>query len=122
MPGNAEDHRDPARDQQKAGGQKLRVNVALQDDFSLNYTLSLYLIDTLALIDPNSPNYAADVMTLCESILENPDTILRRQLSKVKDEAMAAMKEEGVPYEERIERLEELEYPKLPGVCVQHLQ
>lgn len=100
------------RDQQKAGGPKLRVNVALQDDFSLNYTLSLYLIDTLSLIDPNSPNYAADVMTLCESILENPDTILRRQLSKVKDEAMAAMKEEGVPYEERIERLEALEYPK----------
>ncbi|WP_038171885.1 DEAD/DEAH box helicase [Verrucomicrobium sp. BvORR106] len=94
------------------GGQKLRVNVALQDDFSLNYTLSLYLIDTLSLIDPNSPGYAADVMTLCESILENPDTILRRQLSKVKDEAMAAMKEEGVPYEERIERLDELEYPK----------
>jgi hypothetical protein len=44
--------------------------------------------------------------------MENPDTILRRQLSKVKDEAMAAMKAEGIPYEERITRLEELEYPK----------
>jgi hypothetical protein len=51
-------------------------------------------------------------MTLCESILENPDLILRRQLGKVKDEAMAAIKNEGVPYEERIARLEELEYPK----------
>lgn len=93
-------------------GNKLRLNVQLQDDFSLNYTLSLYLIDTLALIDPASPTYAADILTLCESIMENPDIILRRQLSKVKDEAMAAMKEEGVPYEERIARLEELEYPK----------
>ena len=92
--------------------QKLRLNVELQDDFSLNHTLSLYLIDTLALIDPNSPTYAADMLTLCESILENPDLILRRQLSKVKDEAMAMMKQEGVPYEERIARLEELEYPK----------
>ncbi|GAA5137769.1 DEAD/DEAH box helicase [Prosthecobacter algae] len=101
----------PPKDRQKPG-QKLRLNVELQDDFSLNQTLSLYLIDTLALIDPNSPNYAADVLTLCESILENPDLILRRQLSKVKDEAMAAMKEEGLPYEERIARLEELEYPK----------
>ncbi len=91
---------------------KLQLNVELQDDFSLNHTLSLYLIDTLALIDPASATYAADVMTLCESILENPDVILRRQLSKVKDEAMAAMKNEGVPYEERIAKLEELEYPK----------
>lgn len=98
--------------QRDADGTKLRLNVELQEDFSLNYTLSLYLIDTLALIDPASPDYAADVMTLCESILENPDLILRRQLGKVKDEAMATMKNEGVPYEERIARLEELEYPK----------
>ncbi|HEX2750444.1 MAG TPA: DUF3516 domain-containing protein, partial [Verrucomicrobiales bacterium] len=54
----------------------------------------------------------ADVMTLCESILENPDIILRRQLDKVKTEAMNAMKAEGIPYEERIAKLEELEYPK----------
>lgn len=95
-----------------ADGTKLRLNVELQDDFSLNYTLSLYLIDTLALIDPNSPTYAADVMTLCESILENPDIILRRQLDQVKTEAMTAMKNEGIPFEERIAKLEDLEYPK----------
>ncbi len=93
-------------------GTKLRVNVALQDDFSLNYTLSLYLIDTLALIDPASPSYAPDVLTLCESIIENPDLILRRQLSKVKDEAMLQMKADDIPYEERIAKLDELEYPK----------
>ena len=98
--------------QRTADGTKLRLNVELQEDFSLNYTLSLYLIDTLALIDPASPTYAADVMTLCESILENPDIILRRQLDQVKDEAMVAMKNEGVPFEERIAKLEELEYPK----------
>ncbi len=93
-------------------GTKLRLNVELQDDFSLNQSLSLYLIDTLALIDPAAPAYAADVMTLCESILENPDIILRRQLDAVKTEAMTAMKNDGVPFEERIAKLEELEYPK----------
>ncbi len=98
--------------QRAADGTKLRLNVELQEDFSLNYTLSLYLIDTLALIDPASPTYAADVMTLCESILENPDIILRRQLDQMKDEAMVAMKNEGLPFEERIAKLEELEYPK----------
>jgi superfamily II DNA or RNA helicase len=97
---------------QRVGGSKLRLNVELQEDFSLNHALSLYLIDALPLLDPNSPNYAVDVMTLCESILENPDIILRRQLDKVKTEAMNAMKAEGVPFEERIAKLEELEYPK----------
>ena len=96
----------------REGGNKLRLNVELQDDFSLNHTLSLYLIDTLVLIDPASPGYAADVLTLCESILENPEIILRRQLDQVKTEAMNAMKNDGVPFDERISRLEELEYPK----------
>jgi len=93
-------------------GIKLRLNVELQDDFSLNYTLSLYLIDALALIDPATPTYAADVMTLCESIVENPEIILRRQLDKVKTEAMNAMKADGVAFEERLAKLDELEYPK----------
>lgn len=98
--------------QRDTSGTKLRVNIELQEDFSLNYTLSLYLIDTIALIDPASPKFALDVLTLCESILENPDIILRRQLDRVKNEAMTAMKNEGVEYNERISRLEELEYPK----------
>ena len=98
--------------QRPPDGTKLRLNVELQDDFSLNHALSLFVIDSLALIDPASATYAADVMTLCESILENPDIILRRQLDRVKNEAMTAMKNEGVPFEERVARLEELEYPK----------
>ena len=97
---------------ERKDGTKLRLNVELQDDFSLNYTLSLYLIDTLAVIDPASPTFAPDVLTLCESIVENPDIILRKQLDHVKDEAMAEMKAEGIPFEERLLRLEELEYPK----------
>ncbi|MCP5554810.1 MAG: DUF3516 domain-containing protein [Akkermansiaceae bacterium] len=94
------------------GGPKLRLKVDLQEDFSLNHALSLYLIDTLALIDPASVDYAADVLTLCESILENPDIILRRQLDKLKTEEMNRMKADGVAFEDRLARLEELEYPK----------
>lgn len=97
---------------QRQGGSKLRLNVELQEDFSLNHALSLYLIDALTLLEPASPTYALDVLTLCESILENPDIILRRQLDQVKNEAMAAMKAEGVPFEERVAKLEDLEYPK----------
>ena len=52
------------------------------------------------------------MLTLVESILENPELILRRQLDKLKDRAVAEMKAEGVEYEQRMEELEKLEYPK----------
>jgi hypothetical protein len=96
-----------------AGGRhRIRINVELQDDFSLNQSLSLYLIDTLKLIDPAGPDHALVVLTLVESILEDPDIILRRQLDRLKTQKMAEMKQEGIPYEERLARLEELEHPK----------
>ena len=97
---------------QPGSAQKLRLNIDLQDDFSLNHTLSLYLIDTLALLDQNSPTYPLDVLTLIESILENPDIILRRQLDALKTEKMAELKQQGMEFEERIAELEKLEYPK----------
>lgn len=95
-----------------AEGAKLRVNVALQDDFSMNQTLSLYVHETLPLMDPQAPDYALVVLTLVESIMEDPDLILRKQLDKVKSQAMAEMKAEGLDYNERMEELEKLEYPK----------
>ena len=95
-----------------AVGVKLRLDVGLQEDFSLNHALSLYIHDTLPLMDPQAPDYALVVLTLVESILEDPDLILHRQLSKLKGEAVAQMKAEGVEYNERMERLEELEHPK----------
>jgi superfamily II RNA helicase len=94
------------------GGRKLRVNVELQDDFSMDQTLSLYLIETIPLLNPESPEYGLDLLTLVESILEDPDIILRKQLDKVKSQKMAEMKMAGVEYDERIEELEKLEYPK----------
>ncbi|MFH1496628.1 MAG: DUF3516 domain-containing protein [Verrucomicrobiota bacterium] len=93
-------------------GRKLRVNLELQDDFSLHQALSLYLIDTLPKLDRESSDYPFDVLTLCEAIVENPEVILRQQLAKVKDRAIMEMKEAGVPYEERMEKLEQLEHPK----------
>ncbi len=91
---------------------KVRVHADLQEDFSLNHALSLYLIDTIKLLDKNDPEYALTVLTLVESILENPDLILRKQLDRLKSEKMAEMKAEGIEYDDRIAELEKLEYPK----------
>jgi len=93
-------------------GVYLRVNVELQDDFSMDQVLSLYVLETIPLMNPQAPDYAFVLLTLVESILEDPDIILRKQLDKVKDQKMAEMKMEGIEYEQRMEELEKLEYPK----------
>ncbi|MFM8877910.1 MAG: DUF3516 domain-containing protein [Verrucomicrobiota bacterium] len=96
----------------KGEGKRVRVNVELTEDFSRNQTLSLYLLDTLPLLDRESPDYALDVLTLVESILETPDLILRRQLDRLKGEKVAELKAQGMEYDQRMEELEKLEYPK----------
>jgi replicative superfamily II helicase len=90
----------------------LRVNVDLQEDFSLNHALSLYLIDTIHHLDPQSPTYALDLLTLVESIVENPEMILRRQVDKLKTIKMGEMKAAGIEFDERIAELEKIENPK----------
>ncbi len=93
-------------------GVYLRVNVELQDDFSMDQVLSLYLLETIPLMDPQAPDYALVLLTLVESILEDPDIILRKQLDQVKDQKMAEMKMEGIEYDQRVEELEKCEHPK----------
>ena len=78
----------------------------------MDQALSLYLLETIPLMDPQAPDYALVLLTLVESILEDPDIILRKQLDKVKDRKMAEMKAEGIEYDQRMEELEKLEHPK----------
>jgi superfamily II RNA helicase len=93
-------------------GRVVEVSADLQRDFSLNQTLSLYLLDALAAQDRDAPTYALDVLTLVESILEDPDVVLFRQLDKLKTERMDQMKADGVEYEQRIAELDAMEWPK----------
>jgi superfamily II RNA helicase len=91
---------------------RVRVQVDLQEDFSLHHALSLWLVDTVAHLDPESDAYALDVLTLVESILEDPDFILRQQLEVLKREKLAELKMAGVEYEQRVAELEKMEHPK----------
>jgi superfamily II RNA helicase len=97
---------------QTEAGAKLRVNITLQEDFSMNQALSLYLLETLPLMDMQVPDYALVLLTLVESILEDPAIILRKQLDRVKDQKVAEMKMAGIEYDQRMEELEKLEHPK----------
>jgi superfamily II RNA helicase len=90
----------------------VEVNADLQRDFSLNHTLSMYLVDTLKLLNPSSEGYALDVVSLVESILENPQVVLWAQVDRLKTEKVAEMKAAGIEYEQRMEELEKVTWPK----------
>lgn len=89
-----------------------RVLPGLQRDFSLNHTLSLYLLEVLLKLDPQSESYAVDVVSCVESILESPDSVLYAQLDRAKGRKINELKAQGMEYDQRMEELEKVEYPK----------
>ena len=90
----------------------VRVREDLQRDFSLHHTLSLYLVNTLEQIPQESATYALDVLTLAESVIESPRAILAKQVERLKTELINQLKADGVDYEERMERLDTVTFPK----------
>ncbi|MDI1482462.1 DUF3516 domain-containing protein [Polyangium sp. y55x31] len=93
-------------------GRRVRVNADLQEDFTINHALGLWLVETVELLDRDSDLYALDVLTLVESILENPDLLLMKQLDKLKREKMIELKQAGMEFEDRVAELDKMEYPK----------
>ncbi|GAA2092892.1 DEAD/DEAH box helicase [Microlunatus panaciterrae] len=93
-------------------GRSARLTVDLQPDFALNQPLSPFALAAVELLDRTSETYALDVLSVIESTLEDPRPILSAQRSKAKGEAVQAMKAEGLEYDERMELLEEITYPK----------
>jgi hypothetical protein len=95
-----------------AQGRTVRLTVDLQADFALNQPLSTFALAAFELLDPNSPSYALDMVSVVESTLDDPRQILAAQQNRARAEAVAAMKAEGVEYEERMERLMDVTYPR----------
>jgi superfamily II RNA helicase len=93
-------------------GDTIRVTVDLQYDFALNQPLSPFGLAALELLDRESPSYPLDVVSIIESTLDDPRQVLAAQQKAARDEAIGAMKADGVEYEQRMERLEEITYPK----------
>ncbi|MFF4989869.1 DEAD/DEAH box helicase [Streptosporangium saharense] len=92
-------------------GRMARLTVDLQEDFALNQALSTFALASLELLDMESPSYALDMVSIIESILDDPRQILSAQLNKARGEAVAQMKADGVEYEERMELLNDVTYP-----------
>ncbi|MFD8061393.1 DEAD/DEAH box helicase [Streptomyces cyaneofuscatus] len=95
-----------------AEGRIVRLTVDLQQDFALNQPLSTFALAAFDLLDAESPSYALDMVSVVESTLDDPRQILAAQQNKARGEAVGQMKADGIEYEERMELLQEVTYPK----------
>jgi superfamily II RNA helicase len=93
-------------------GRYVRLTVDLQEDFALNQPLSPLALAAIELLDRDSPSYALDVVSVIEATLENPRPVIGAQQFKARGEAVAQMKADGLDYDERMERLEEVTHPR----------
>ncbi|MCW2523883.1 MAG: box helicase domain protein, partial [Frankiales bacterium] len=93
-------------------GRTVRLTVDLPDNFALNQPLSTFALAAMELLDVESDSHTLDVVSVIEATLEDPRQILSAQQHRARGEAVAAMKAEGIEYEERMELLEEVSYPQ----------
>jgi len=93
-------------------GRRFVLTGDLQLDFALDQPLSPFALAAIGLLDAAAESYALDVVSLIESTLQGPMPVLIAQRRRARDAAMAAMKADGVEYEERMNLLEQVDYPK----------
>ncbi|WP_396644016.1 DEAD/DEAH box helicase [Microbacterium sp.] len=107
----------------------IRLTVDLQPNFALNQPLSPFALAAIEMLDPEvelgrgpdaappassvgTGHYALDVVSVIEATLDDPRPVLSQQQFRARGEAVAAMKREGIEYDERMELLEEITWPK----------
>jgi superfamily II RNA helicase len=101
-------------------GRSVRLTVDLQLDFALNQPLSPFALAAVELLDRTSPGYPLDVLSVIESTLDNPRQVLAAQQFKARGEAVQQMKADGIEYEERMELLESVSYPRPLADLLEH--
>ncbi len=105
-------------------GRRVRVKVDLHDEFALHQPLSLWAVEAIGRLpadndgtDDGNDNdddvaLALDVLTIVESVQENPGVVIAAQVDRARTDLLAEMKSAGIEYEERMERLAKVEHPK----------
>ncbi len=109
----------PATTARASGVATIRLTVDLQPNFALNQPLSPFALAAIGLLDPGDAphaagtgHYALDVVSVIEATLDDPRPVLSQQQFLARGEAVAAMKREGLDYEQRMDALEDITYPK----------
>jgi superfamily II RNA helicase len=98
-----------------ADGRTLQLSPDLRDDFALDQPLASFALGALDALDPEAPDHALDVVSVVEAVLDDPWPVLKAQADAARGEAIAEMKAEGLDFDERMERLEDVTYPQPLG-------
>ncbi|WP_420846886.1 DUF3516 domain-containing protein [Nanchangia anserum] len=91
---------------------RLELVADLPEDFALNQPLSPFALAALDLLDPGSPTYPLDVISIIEATLDDPMPLLLAQRKELRDAAYQRLRAEGVPYDERKDALDEITWPR----------
>ncbi|MGP6176440.1 DEAD/DEAH box helicase [Microbacterium sp. A196] len=95
-----------------SGQMEIRLTVDLQPNFALNQPLSPFALAAFELLDTESATFALDMISIVEATLDDPRAVLGQQEFQARGDAVAEMKREGIEYDERMELLEQITYPK----------
>ena len=93
-------------------GRRYVLTVDLPEDFALNQELAHFALAALDVLDPEAETYPLDVVSVIEAVLEPPRQVLWAQQHEARGEAIAAMKADGIEYDERMALLEEVTWPR----------
>jgi len=74
--------------------------------------LSPFALAVFELLDPESPSYALDIISIIEATLDDPRPVISQQQFMARGEAVASMKADGIEYDARMELLEQITHPQ----------
>lgn len=103
-----------------AEGRTHRLTVDLQRDFALNQPLSAFALAVVDVLDPDSPTYSLDLVSVIEATLEDPLQVLLAQKFEARGEAVRQMKDDGIEYDERMELLDTVSWPAPLAELLEH--
>lgn len=89
-----------------------QVALDLHDGFALNQPLSAFALAAFELLDPQAPGHALTVVSVIEATLDDPRPVLMAQRYEARGEAVGAMKADGMEYEERMDALDDVTWPR----------
>ena len=99
-------------DERRLAQGPFQVALDLGDGFALNQPLSAFALAVLEMLDPEAPGYALDVVSVIEATLDDPRPVLMAQRFEARGEAVGAMKADGLEYEERMDALDDVSWPR----------
>ncbi|MGA4507758.1 DEAD/DEAH box helicase [Propionibacteriaceae bacterium G1746] len=102
------------------GGRRFALSPDLQADFALNQPLSAFATEVLEVLDPESPTHVLDIVSVIEATLEDPRPVLFAQQHRERGNAVAEMKADGMDYEERMQALEDVSWPRPLAELLEH--